>query len=98
MGAGAIVVLGCGFVGTEVARRARAAGVPVFATTRDGERAERLAALGVHAHYAPELSPAVVREHVDDGANVLVAFPPDGHTDVAVAAALPPASRVVYLS
>jgi nucleoside-diphosphate-sugar epimerase len=98
MAAAGIVVLGCGFVGTEVVRRALAAGVPVFATTRDRERAARLVALGVRAHCAPELSPDVVREHVDAGARVLVAFPPDGHTDAVVAPAFAPASRLVYLS
>lgn len=93
-----LVVLGCGFVGTEVARRARATGAPVFATTRDRERAARLVALGVHAQCAPELSPELVREHIGAGAHVLVAFPPDGHTDAVVAAALVSAPRLVYLS
>jgi nucleoside-diphosphate-sugar epimerase len=96
-GAG-LVVLGCGFVGTEVARRARSAGVRVFATTRDPERAARLVALGVDAQCAPAISPDVAREQVGSGAHVLVAFPPDGHTDAVVAAALGTAPRLVYLS
>jgi len=98
MAAPGVVVLGCGFVGTEVARRARGAGTPVFATTRDPDRAARLAAMGVDTHCAPALSPAVVREHVGAGAHVLIAFPPDGHTDAAVAGALVSAPRLVYLS
>jgi nucleoside-diphosphate-sugar epimerase len=93
-----IVILGCGFTGTRVARRAMAAGARVLATTRDGARIGSLRALGVEARAMGELSPGSLRELVSAGARVLVAFPPDGRTDAAIAPELGRAARIVYLS
>jgi nucleoside-diphosphate-sugar epimerase len=93
-----VVIFGCGYVGSEVARRARAGGASVLATTREGSRAEELRRLGVAARAASELSAPVVREMVDGGASVLVAFPPDGRTELAIAPELVAARRVVYIS
>jgi nucleoside-diphosphate-sugar epimerase len=92
-----VVILGCGFTGAEVARRARAAGARVMATTRDPERGATLQRLGIEVTVERELSPRAVRDLVG-GARVVVAFPPDGHTDARVAPELGRAARLVYLS
>ena len=42
-----LVILGCGYVGTAVAREALGAGLKVEALTRNPGRAQELAALGV---------------------------------------------------
>jgi nucleoside-diphosphate-sugar epimerase len=93
-----VVVLGCGFTGAFVARRARRDGARVLATTRDAGRATELARLGAEPVVESELSSRAVREIVVPGARVLVAFPPDGVTDARIAPELERAARVVYLS
>jgi nucleoside-diphosphate-sugar epimerase len=70
----------------------------VLAATRDRARVESLCALGVDARHVGELSARVVRDLVEPSASVLVAFPPDGRTDAAIAGELGRAARVVYLS
>lgn len=93
-----LVVLGCGFTGTVATGMRRSAGARVVATTRDAARAAALAQGGVEAHALPALTAAEVERLVPEGADVLVAFPPDGHTDAAVAPALERARAVAYLS
>jgi nucleoside-diphosphate-sugar epimerase len=93
-----LVVLGCGFTGTVAAGARRASGGRVIATTRSAARAAELARRGVEAHVAPALPSAEVERLVPDGADVLVAFPPDGATDAAIAPALDRARAIVYLS
>lgn len=93
-----LVVLGCGFTGTEAARQHIAHGGRVIATTRDPARAERLRTGGLDAHALAALDGAWVRTHVSEGARVLATFPPDGETDACVVAALPSSCRCVYLS
>src|SRR5262249_1679952 len=95
---GPVVILGCGFTGGFVVRSARAVGARVRATIRDGARARELEHLGAEPVVAAELSASVVRELVEPGAHVLVAFPPDGATDARIAPELERAHRVVYLS
>jgi nucleoside-diphosphate-sugar epimerase len=97
MSASALVILGCGFTGIEAARQARASGVRVVGTTRDGAKLAQLASVGVEAHVAPTLTGDAVRALLPDDAAVLVTFAPDGATDRAVAPALA-GRRVVYLS
>jgi nucleoside-diphosphate-sugar epimerase len=92
------IILGCGFVGHEVARLALAEGSEVVGTTRGGSRpaAARLGA-GFEMRTLAELTRPVVEALVPEGARVLVAFAPDGRTDALIAPALARA-RVVYVS
>jgi nucleoside-diphosphate-sugar epimerase len=91
-----LVILGCGFVGHEVARLALAEGSEVVGTTRGGSRAADLGA-GFEMRTVAELTRPVVEALVPEGARVLVAFAPDGRTDAAIAPALAHA-RAVYVS
>jgi nucleoside-diphosphate-sugar epimerase len=93
-----LLILGCGFTGGEVARRAITSGKHVIATTRSPDRAADLRRMGVVVHVAPGLDHASVAAIVEPGAEVLVAFAPDGHTDAEIAPALKGAGRVVYVS
>jgi nucleoside-diphosphate-sugar epimerase len=93
-----LVILGCGFTGTEAARRAVASGGRVIATTRQSDRREALERLGIDVRVLPTLTTHDVRELVPEGARVLVTFAPDGQTDAAVAPALEAASRIAYIS
>jgi nucleoside-diphosphate-sugar epimerase len=93
-----LVILGCGFTGSEVARQALARGMNVVATTRSPDRASELHRLGVVVHVSPTLSRESVAEIVPQGARVLVAFSPDGRTDTEVAPSLAAAEGVVYIS
>jgi nucleoside-diphosphate-sugar epimerase len=91
-----LVILGCGFTGLEIARLALAEGSRVIGTTRTEAGPGRLHA-GFERRIVPVLTRDVVDELVPAGARVVVAFPPDGQTDPAIAPALS-AARVVYLS
>jgi nucleoside-diphosphate-sugar epimerase len=93
-----LVILGCGFAGAEVARRAVSAGYCVVASTRQPERRAALERLGLEVQIVKALTADRVRHWVSDGAEVLVAFAPDGSTDAEIAPALGAASHVVYLS
>ena len=44
-----LVIFGCGYIGSEVARQAMARGMRVTALTRNAEKAQRLEAAGVNA-------------------------------------------------
>jgi nucleoside-diphosphate-sugar epimerase len=90
--------LGCGFTGTEVARRAVAAGYRVVATTRQPERREALERLGIEHRVLPILASDLVHSLVEASTHVLVAFAPDGRTDSEIAPALAAAEHVVYVS
>lgn len=99
-----LLVLGCGYVGVAVARRASAEGVRVVGTTRSAERAAQLRAIvpALEVVTAPVLEPRLVRSLVGPDVDVLVAFPPDGPaggtTDAAIAPAVSGARAVVYVS
>jgi nucleoside-diphosphate-sugar epimerase len=93
-----LLILGCGFTGSEVARRAIVAGQRVMATTRKAERRTAIEGLGVDLRVLPELTRERVDELVRPGSKVLVTFAPDGRTDAAIAPALAAASHVVYIS
>jgi nucleoside-diphosphate-sugar epimerase len=96
-----LVVLGCGFVGREVARLAAGRGFDVIGTTRGApdevSRAPRLEARSFEMRVVPVLTRAIAEELVPRGAAVLVAFAPDGRTDAEIAPVLAEA-RVVYIS
>ncbi|AUX21182.1 nucleoside-diphosphate-sugar epimerase [Sorangium cellulosum] len=93
-----LLVLGCGFTGAVVAGLRRASGGRVVATTRSPERAAELAQRGVEVRVLPALTPEAVDRLVPDGADVLVAFPPDGATDAAIAPSLSRARAIAYVS
>jgi len=93
-----LVVLGCGFVGREVARRASASSV--IGTVRGGERADSWASAWparLDRRVVPTLTHDIVRSLVTPDSCVLVAFPPDGRTDRDIAPALA-GGRIVYIS
>jgi nucleoside-diphosphate-sugar epimerase len=92
------LILGCGFTGTEVARRAIAAGHRVVATTRQGDRREALERLGVELHVLPALTADRVRKWVSPTVNVLVAFAPDGRSDAEIAPLLATSAHSIYIS
>jgi len=92
-----LTILGCGFTGLALARQARAQGRIVRATLRDPARIAALEALGVEVVARPTLEPAALAPWLE-GAGVVVCFPPDGHTDAAIAPALRTAAGLVYVS
>ncbi|UQA62520.1 NAD-dependent epimerase/dehydratase family protein [Polyangium aurulentum] len=92
-----LIILGCGYTGAEAARQALAAGRRVVGTTRSPERASELSRVGVEARVVERLEDEVAHL-VPEGADVLVTFPPDGRTDVAIAKALGRARAIAYIS
>lgn len=96
-GAVDVLVLGCGFTGSAVARRARDEGRTVLATVRSAERARALEEAGFSVLAAPSLD-ARIAAHVAPRTHVVVAFPPDGESDARVAPALASARAVTYIS
>jgi nucleoside-diphosphate-sugar epimerase len=92
-----IVILGCGFVGLEVARLALARGLDVIGTTRGDSVRHDLGGKTFETRAVPVLTREWVASLAlpDDG--VLVTFPPDGRTDEDIAPALSGA-RIAYVS
>jgi nucleoside-diphosphate-sugar epimerase len=96
-----LVILGGGFTGMAVARRALAAGDEVVATTRSEARAGVLRALGVTpivGDLADASSASALSAAVGPSTRVLVTFPPDGVTDAWIGRLVSSASRVAYVS
>jgi nucleoside-diphosphate-sugar epimerase len=93
-----LVVVGCGFLGSEAARQALAAGRRVVATTRNEDHARALRGLGIDAHAWPVLTRDALTAVLPEGAEVIVAFAPDGRTDAEIAPALGRASAIAYIS
>lgn len=91
-----VVVLGCGYTGEAIARRAHAEGRVVVVTTRRAERREELRARGFTVETTP--TDATAAADLCRGAFAVVAFPPDGATDRSVAPGLGAAAAVTYLS
>ncbi|MBL9023119.1 MAG: NAD(P)-binding domain-containing protein [Myxococcales bacterium] len=91
-----VVVLGCGYTGEAIARRAHAQGRAVVVTSRRAERREELRARGFTVETTP--TDATAAADLCRGAFAVVAFPPDGATDRAVAPGLGVAAAVTYLS
>lgn len=91
-----VIVLGCGYAGAVIARRARATGRRVVATSRRPERLEALAAEGLEVRPTPISADETAA--IAEGAFVVVAFPPDGETDHDIAPGLAAASAITYLS
>src|SRR4051794_18082107 len=94
---GRVVVLGCGYAGTAVARLARERGHDVLAHVRSEARAAALHAAGFAVHQRAVLDESI-GEHLDARTLVVVAFPPDGVTDARIAPALAGSAGVTYIS
>lgn len=93
-----VVVLGCGYAGSAVARLARERGARVVATVRSEARAQGLRAAGFEVIAAPELAIDALAPHVSADTQVVVAFPPDGSTDALVAPHFAHAGAIAYVS
>jgi nucleoside-diphosphate-sugar epimerase len=92
-----VLVLGCGYAGAAIARLARSRGLDVLVNVRSDARASALAAEGFEVLQRAALDGGIA-EHAGASTHVVVAFPPDGSTDAAVAAALEGAGALTYLS
>lgn len=66
-----LIIFGCGYVGTAVARRAREAGMQVQALTRNSVRAADLAVLGVEA-VVDDLAADAWHERIAPGADLVL--------------------------
>lgn len=73
---GPLLVFGCGYLGREVARRARKAGRVVLATSRDRDRRAALAAEGASQALDPEDTTALA-DAASQASAILIAAPPD---------------------
>lgn len=93
----ALLVLGCGYAGSAVARRARAQGVQVIGTVRSEDRASALREEGLVVLASPRLD-ASIAAHVTPQTQVVVAYQPDPETDQAVAPAIRGARAITYIS
>ena len=93
----ALLVLGCGFAGSAVARRAHEAGTTLQTTVRSEARAAGLRDEGLPVLVRPRLEQDIAA-YVDRGTHVVVAFPPDGETDARIAPALAQAGAITYVS
>ncbi len=92
-------MLGCGFAGRAVALAARARGLEVLATVRSEARALALRAEGLEVLAAPTLPlDGSLAARVRPSTHVVVAFPPDGLTDAALAPQLAAAGAITYVS
>lgn len=98
VGLSEVVVIGCGFVGREVARQALAAGRSVLVTTRDPVRADALRAEGLSVHLLdrPEAWDALSERAA--GAACVVTYPPDSDSDRRMAEAGRRFRALVYIS
>jgi nucleoside-diphosphate-sugar epimerase len=92
-----VLVLGAGYVGSHVARAAGERGFSVVCTTRSEEARRVLERDGFRTLVSDELDEDIASE-VTSETHVVVAFPPDDHTDARVAPALAGAHSVVYVS
>ncbi|MDB4945119.1 MAG: Nucleoside-diphosphate-sugar epimerase [Labilithrix sp.] len=92
-----VLVLGCGFTGAAVARLARGASLSVLAHVRSPERAAALEQEGFDVLLQRELDEGIAAA-LGPATHVVVAFPPDGHTDARIAPVLARAGAVTYVS
>ncbi len=92
-----VLILGCGYAGSAMARRARANGCEVLAVVRSDSHARALEQAGFQVLQMPALDPRVTAQ-VKAGAHVVVAFAPDGTTDAELAPSLSHAHAITYIS
>jgi nucleoside-diphosphate-sugar epimerase len=93
---GRIVIVGCGFTGEALGRRALASGRSVLATTRRDVRVSELTAAGIDARVVPRLRELASMLEPSD--RVAVTFPPDGSSDHELASVLGEVASIVYVS
>jgi nucleoside-diphosphate-sugar epimerase len=91
-----LLVLGCGYAGTAVARRVHGQR-PVLVTVRSELRAQKLRAEGFRVICEPRLD-ASIAEHVTPDTQVVVAYQPDPSTDAEVAQAIRGARAITYIA
>jgi len=90
-----LLLAGVGFVAEAVA--AAASGRLIAGTTRRPQSAAHLEGLGIEPIVlVPGMESALTERSKD--ADIVVSFPPDGHTDARMAALLESARRLVYVS
>jgi len=92
-----MLILGCGYAGTALARFARRRELSVVVTVRSAEHASLLRQQGFEVIQQPVLE-AINTAHVDAHTHVVVTFPPDGQTDEPVAHQLKRAGAITYVS
>jgi nucleoside-diphosphate-sugar epimerase len=92
-----VLIVGCGYAGTAVARLARQRGLLVRTTVRSAARAEALRAEHFEVDQRPALGDSLA-DHVDKSTLVVVAFPPDGTTDARIAPLLERSAALTYIS
>jgi nucleoside-diphosphate-sugar epimerase len=92
-----LLILGCGYTGERALRLGASAGLEVFATVRSQQRADQLRDAPAQVLLLPQLD-AAIEAHVDAHTHVIVCFPPDPETDVAVAPSLARAHSLAYVS
>lgn len=93
-----VLVLGCGYAGTAVAKLARERGLAVVANLRSEARAESLRAQGFDVLQRAAGLDETIAEHVTPETHVVVAFPPDGTTESRIARSLSGAAAITFLS
>ncbi|AKV02470.1 Nucleoside-diphosphate-sugar epimerase [Labilithrix luteola] len=93
-----LLVLGCGYTGSAVARLARSRGLSVLATVRTAARATPLRVEGFDVRITEALEPRDVEGLVSPKTQVVVAFPPDGQTDERLAPVCADAAAITYVS
>jgi nucleoside-diphosphate-sugar epimerase len=95
-----VLVLGAGYAGLTVGRRARVRGHSVTLTTRNPDRAAALAAEGFQVVHAAEITASQLRAHAGalPDTHVVVTFPPDTTADQSLAEWAKHAKRVTRIS
>lgn len=91
-----LLLLGTGQLARAVIKQA-GDGRHIIASTRNPNRIFELADLRVEPLIMPLPSPEII-EHIVEGADVLVSFPPDGSSDSILAPACMKAKTIVYIS
>lgn len=92
-----VVVLGGGYTGLAVARRARDEGREVCVSARREAHARELEQLGFRTLFGRPL-PEALEAELDATTHVVVTFPPDGVTDASITTPLARAGAVTYVS
>lgn len=92
-----LIVLGAGYAGLTVARRARVRGYRVTVTTREAERARALETEGFTVVHAPQITSDVLPTSLHD-AHIVATYPPHPETDAALSVWAKDAARVTRLS
>ncbi len=90
-----VVVLGCGYTGSAVARLARDRGLSAVGFVRSEERAKRLRDAGFDVR-TDRLDASALT--IAAGAHVVIAYPPDPETEARVAPLLASARSIAYVS